>query len=866
VGGLSTLSLVATMGNPEHAGVELQHFLTGINAPKNAAREKALKQLKAFAVKQGADFYDDDVDNFLLGDGYMLGLLACCGERSTGHEGGLKRTAATAMRVLLSLVCHSPPSGEENIWLSRLRHLPVEDFGRMSLEAHLLPPPKQSKDRSGAKEEACEIISLLLDQHFSSSAGTPEELQVFQLLPSEGAQSVYAAWAAKKTGFSPSVLTAIQKQRSNETGRSTSSPITGGGGLGDAADSPHAGSRAEVKHAAAKFSSAGAWASSFSRILVPSDLENWPSCWAEVDMKLLDSEVCRTAEDLGGIVQRDDAASAQARAIQDPLGLLSGDIREVQRQLDVGRRSSTTATRRRLNQAAEEPRSESDTVIPTEESFDPSLFMSVVHAGVSLDDVLVGMQSLRQAKDRQAEQLQLLVRDNFDSFVRCADSIEAYACQIDQELRSQLQDDTGSAAEELLQGEGATLGRAGDASKSRRMSLARLRLQLKQEMANEGKRAAAPGSRVAARGHLRELKDLVQMAQKEAAGNFSDLLDKLERIKQVKAAQHLLKEKGDVLRMPAEMRSALKERQWAQLVQLYRRAQSSLAGSMLRQQVREESTEVAKAACDKLLDMLRQPDASLEDQLAAVGFLVRLDHASGNPMEPLRVCLDSQTENFLLQLSGTRVVFGRCLEKIYGSSGASNLPLQTSDARSHGRRVHRRAFVAGETDSAISANQFLGSFADVDFAALGAGSGGALSGRFFEAEEFGSDEDEDHNPNAFAGGTDSDSSENFEQGSAPDRSGVRSGTGRRARGAHMHGVAQLGQEPPPGVDGKMHSVSVMRVHHLQNICSCISSWIPHLASLAGQLLKLERNHSVITTRRVSLGYSIQVVARNLSIF
>lgn len=77
--------------SPEDAGVEVQHFIVGLNAPKHSAREKAIRAFRAFVDKQGMEFYDDDVDSLLLGDGYTLGLMQWCGESSTGTQGALKR-------------------------------------------------------------------------------------------------------------------------------------------------------------------------------------------------------------------------------------------------------------------------------------------------------------------------------------------------------------------------------------------------------------------------------------------------------------------------------------------------------------------------------------------------------------------------------------------------------------------------------------------------------------------------------------------------------------------------------------------------------------------------------------------------------
>lgn len=126
----------------------------------------------------------------------------------------------------------------------------------------------------------------------------------------------------------------------------------------------------------------------------------------------------------------------------------------------------------------------SRSVVPTMEDFDPALFMTVLHSAASFNDIRNGLESLDGAKANQvraflsyafaksfpnksnvdsfeggfislcdllmfdirvmsmilrllrpqASELQHLVRDHFDSFVRCADSIEKYASHINMEL------------------------------------------------------------------------------------------------------------------------------------------------------------------------------------------------------------------------------------------------------------------------------------------------------------------------------------------------------------------------------------------------------------------------------------------------
>ncbi|CAN0559175.1 unnamed protein product [Ectocarpus sp. 12 AP-2014] len=161
----------------------------------------------------------------------------------------------------------------------------------------------------------------------------------------------------------------------------------------------------------------------------------------------------------------------------------------------------------------------SRSVVPTMEDFDPALFMTVVHATASFNDIRNGLESLDGAKANQASELQHLVRDHFDSFVRCADSIEKYASHINMELSKNKEQPKEKAP-------------------SRPKTLAQLRMQLKAEREVEGQSrpAGAVGETWTgagpAKSHLKELTRLMEGARTEAGKNTSQLLQKLDNIKQ----------------------------------------------------------------------------------------------------------------------------------------------------------------------------------------------------------------------------------------------------------------------------------------------------------------------------------------------
>eukprot|EP00903_Cladosiphon_okamuranus_P012285 g11521.t1 len=588
--------------SPENAGAEIQRFLTGLNASKHSAREKALKAFKTFVEKQGMEFYDDDVDSLLLGDGYTMGLMQWCGESSTGTQGALKRTAATAIALLKWLVSLGDSSGDENIFLARFLQVALEDLRKMRLELHLLITGSQkgskTSSRGGKSEEACEIVSLVLQRH-RDDLGEAEEISVEELLPEEEARKIFVDWLQRTAMGKQNTLRlnpSDQERKKNPDVGLGSSKEGSGGGSDDAGEAADEG------------------ADGFNE-------DDTPLTWAEVDQEQFVALNSRTSP-----VVTVDLASKADEPVADPLGLKQVDLRvyqktlvegdtsavvevdgadsemsgtlqakkrallgqkdrlrllkkmqsgkeRVQRKMERGRSSKGEGMRGSemgpIPESKPAVREASRSVVPTMEDFDPALFMTVIHATASFNDIRNGLESLDGAKANQASELQHLVRDHFDSFVRCADSIEKYASHINMELSKNKEQPKEKTA-------------------ARPKTLAQLRTQLKAEREAEGhsrqggaQSEAWTGAGPAAKSHLAELARLMEGARTEAGKNFSQLLQKLDNIKQVRAAQHLLSEKGSILDIPREMSACMADGRYMELVKLYRKAHTSYSSSIL---------------------------------------------------------------------------------------------------------------------------------------------------------------------------------------------------------------------------------------------------------------------------------------------
>ncbi|CAM9110838.1 unnamed protein product [Choristocarpus tenellus] len=846
--------------SPEDAGREIQRFVAGLNASKNNAREKAIKTFRTFVEKQGLEFYDDDVDTMLLGDGYTLGLLQWCGESSTGTHGALKRTAAYAISTIKWLVSLQDSSGEENIFLARFVQVAVEDLQKMKLDLHILPSQGGSRaaSRGGKSKDACELISLVL-QHHRNDAGEPEDVSLEDILLDEKARKIFMNWL-KQTAFGKQDKHHLTMRSVAGRGHRTSNNITGesdneddGTGDGTATDDD----MDEFNSEDVPLTWGEVDQEQFnifndrSSPVVPVDIAARadqpvadPLGLKHVDLRvyqkaLAEDDTMAVAEGDGGDSEGPGTIQAKKRALvgqRDRLKLLkrmqSGKDR-VQRQLrgnggdrDSSRRDSSTNQETKLDT----PKL-SGSVVPITDNFDPALFMTIIHATASFNDIRDGLERLQSAKANQASELQSLVRDNFDSFVRCADSIEKYANQIGIELSN-------------------TKEKPNNVPETRLTSLAQLRMQLKAEREAEDKKlkdergmgGTRGGSEPAAKSHLKELTRLMEDAKTEAGKNFSQLLRKLEKIKQVRAAQHLLTEQGSILDIPKEMSTCMVEGRYTDLVKLYKKAHTTYSSSILSQ-VRIESKAVGKRACAQLMDILRSPSVSLDEQIDAIAYLQDLQHDGD---EPLQACFNSQKDHFLDNAAQCQKALEKLLQEAYAGS-SSTLSKVSSQRNERGGgtdrefvsiRHHLTTTMKGTTSSnrkSLPAQRSMsGELTDPEDMSPVETGGYLGEGGFFDMQD-----------DSLLLGIDDDDTEvlhgNFVHRDDDGRSEPGASTAQGVEDLEgMDLDEDLAMAMPSGVDIVTHRISVARLQHVSNLAWCLGSWLPHIISLSVLLIRQEQ--------------------------
>ncbi|CAM9657776.1 unnamed protein product [Discosporangium mesarthrocarpum] len=422
----------------------------------------------------------------------------------------------------------------------------------MKLDLHIRPNQRGTASRSGKSEDACELLSLILQRH-RNDAGEPEDVALEELLQNEEARKIFMEWL-KQTAMGKQAIVPSTGSKASDKGQS---PVEDGNraSVSGVADRTRGGNTSDED-------------------MEEYNDEDAPLTWAEVDQ----DQFIVSDERTGSVVPV-DMAQRMDEPVPDPLGLKKVDLRLYQKALVeddtsaivavdggngegpatlqakkralLGQRDRLKLLKRmqtgkeRLQRNMDKGWSSemgkhlsghhftardaglgmhkiSGSVVPTTDKFDPALFMAVIHSTASFNDIHDGLGRLKSAKANQASELQRLVRDHFDNFVRCADSVEKYASQIEMELSN-------------------TKEKPKVEAEPRPKNLAHLRMQLKAEREAEAKRmkegggpgGVRGGAGPAAKSHLKELTRLMEGAQAEAGKNFNHLLRKLDKIKQV---------------------------------------------------------------------------------------------------------------------------------------------------------------------------------------------------------------------------------------------------------------------------------------------------------------------------------------------
>jgi len=263
---------------PDRSAFEIKHLLLKLSPRlQHKDRVRSLQRFRNYASGESKnqaqiqncgvttpEFYDDDIPLLLLGSqantvgtlygkeeeyqqdlSEYYGLLQACSTPSRDHEGQLKRSCRNAMNLLKYLVLDRvevqdgeplPVSIDATTGLPELnpfayalcslsaKQLKIANFG-----AHLL----DNINRGAAKDDACEILLLVLTRHFdpisdnatftSALVKTSKPIAIEELLPDPRTKQSFENWLV--TNKSRDVLNSIRSNflhsnKGNETGSS----------------------------------------------------------------------------------------------------------------------------------------------------------------------------------------------------------------------------------------------------------------------------------------------------------------------------------------------------------------------------------------------------------------------------------------------------------------------------------------------------------------------------------------------------------------------------------------------------------------------------------------------------------------------
>ena len=220
-------------------------------------------------------------------------------------------------------------------------------------------------------------------------------------------------------------------------------------------------------------------------------------------------------------------------------------------------------------------------LLPSDDNFDPLLFLTLVHRNASFEQLQKSIAKLDNKTDNQVQRLQNLVRDNFELFVRCADGIELF---------------------NLEGGPKAATGK------------------------DKGGKDGGPG----VKERLDKLEALSESSSYQAKKSFKPLLDNTNEVRKVQSALAVLQRIGPLLQAPTLMRQHIENGRYAAAVKAYRRVlviDDDNKIEILRH-IKAKATEAAREARRDLEATIADPNTpvtNLLDGIRDLNELIDLD-------------------------------------------------------------------------------------------------------------------------------------------------------------------------------------------------------------------------------------------------
>ena len=311
---------------------------------------------------------------------------------------------------------------------------------------------------------------------------------------------------------------------------------------------------------------------------------------------------------LGGVRGRLSQSTDRRRSIiLQGLDVLSAGPRSSMKDRDVNR----AAAAGRLASSGAGP----EVLQAASSSFDPDVYLAVVHANTSARQIAESMEALRGEMRERTGQLKDLVKDNFERFISCKNTIDTIHSKLVERERYEANASSflgGTASWQQLSEQGGA--RDGQGQKhSRSNSLV--------EVDEQSALAHSVGG-----------------AHEEALRVFTPLLDRQAQAERIKSALGVLRRQSDVCSLPHAIRAHAAAGRLDELVKDYRKVITTCPrddGMAERADARRVSVHAGASAGTRLLGLVRaDADAAVDgacDALAAA-----LESASVGPAEAAR--------------------------------------------------------------------------------------------------------------------------------------------------------------------------------------------------------------------------------------
>ena len=370
------------------------------------------------------EIYDDDIDFLFTGvnseNNTMTsnGLLYYCGLNSEKHDGQLKRICAPAIHLLRWLITFKgyDEKNGHNIFYDRFIQLPEKEYLKLNFSKHIITIDKdmnllkvagmKGESRSGNYEDAMEILSYIVRDHKGVN-GEPDPIELNYLIENNRTcRDKFLKWLQKTATAQMNVNNFSLENISNKK---------------------------------------------------PIKIER-PKTWEALHFKPVPLQ-----EDEMGVLKDMDEGSADFKApVPDPLGLQEVDLRVAQEVHESTVKATTTERSKGDRKSAlnpsdriaimaklerdergdsllhsanassdgydEVPEEKSENILesllPTEKTFNPTLFLTFIHGNTTFTELMAGSKNLETTLTQQSSRRVNIVREHFGLFVLCAESLE----------------------------------------------------------------------------------------------------------------------------------------------------------------------------------------------------------------------------------------------------------------------------------------------------------------------------------------------------------------------------------------------------------------------------------------------------------